>query len=247
MQTTVHARVVARPSGDLPALVADEARFSERVTWVGEQSAIVVFLSDDGTWTCMQTQVVLVRHATSMVPTADGPDEFQRPLAPHGRLQALELVEALTALRPAAVWSSPYLRAVRTVEPTAQALNLAVQTRWELREWDHGFAFTPEWIPNYENSWADPASARPGGESLNQLTRRAVDAVRALAAQYAGRLVLVGSHGTFVSRALCGFGVPADWPFSRDMPMPAVYHLRCAGQRGQPEVTGPGLPTGAIR
>jgi 2,3-bisphosphoglycerate-dependent phosphoglycerate mutase len=100
---------------------------------------------------------------------------------------------------------------------------------------------------NYEHSWADPGFAFGDGESLNQLTQRAVDGVRALAAEHAGRRVLVGSHGTFVARALFAFGVPVDWPFSRDMPMPAVYHLRFAEQHGQPEVLGPGLPTRVIR
>jgi 2,3-bisphosphoglycerate-dependent phosphoglycerate mutase len=130
------------------------------------------------------------------MPTADGPDELRRPLAPAGLLQAQELTETLTALRPTAVWSSPYRRAVQTVEPAARALDLAVLTRWDLREWDHGLAFTPDWIPHYEHSWADPAFARPDGESLDHLTRRAVDAVRALATQHAGERVLVGSHGT---------------------------------------------------
>ena len=189
----------------------------------------------------MQTEVVLVRHATSMMPTVDGPDEFG-PLATGGLLQALELTESLTELLPAAVWSSPYLRAIQTVEPTARALNLEVQTRWELREWDHGFAFTSDWMPHYERSWADPSFARPDGESLDQLTRRAVAAILGLARRYTGQRSLVGSHGTFVSRALCGFGVAIDWPFLRGMPMPAIYRLRFDEQREQPRITGPGLP-----
>jgi len=66
--------------------------------------------------------------------------------------------------------------------------------------------------------------SRPGGESLAQLTERATSA---LADQHTGATVVVGSHGTFVARALVGFGVAGvDWEFSRAMPMPAVYRLR---------------------
>lgn len=193
------------------------------------------------------TEVVLIRHARSVMPAADGPDELRRPLAADGVRQAAELTQSLTALRPTAVWSSPYLRAVQTVEPTARRLGLQVLTRWELREWDHGLAFTPDWMPQYERSWADPSHIRGDGESLDQLTRRAVDVVRALVAHHAGQLVLVGSHGTFVSRAMLGFGLAVDWPFSRDMPMPAVYHLRFDEQRKLRDVTGPGLPTDPAR
>ena len=189
----------------------------------------------------MRTEVVLVRHATSVAPTAHGPDEHQRTLTAQGLLEAAELAEMLCALRPAAVWSSPYRRAVQTVEPAARALDLDVQTSGELREWDDGLPFTLDWVPHYEHSWADPAFARAGGESLDQLTRRAVHAIRALAARYRGECVLVGSHGTFVSRGLCGFGLPVSWPFPRTMPMPAIYRLRFGGHREQPVVTGPGV------
>ncbi|MCA2213176.1 histidine phosphatase family protein [Jidongwangia harbinensis] len=185
--------------------------------------------------------MVLVRHASSVPPTRDGPDDLTRPLTPEGLRQADELVESLTALRPAAVWSSPYLRAVQTVRPTARALGLPVGTRRELREWDDGLPFTDDWIPHYARNWADPSFARPTGESLDQLTARAVAAVRALARAYPGRLVLAGSHGTFVSRALRGFGVPADWPFLRRMPMPAVYRLRFTDPDADPQTSGPGL------
>jgi 2,3-bisphosphoglycerate-dependent phosphoglycerate mutase len=186
----------------------------------------------------MHTDVVLVRHALSIPPTADGPDELTRPLADGGLQQALELVEILATLSPAAVWSSPYRRAIQTVEPTAQALSLPVRTRWELREWDDGLSYTDDWEPHYARSWADPSYARPEGESLNQLTVRAVTAVQALAHDNRGRLVIAASHGTFISHALSGFGVRADWTFWQRMPMPAIYRLRFADPGTSPEVTG---------
>jgi hypothetical protein len=85
------------------------------------------------------TDVVLVRHATSVPPSATGPDEFTRPLTP--------------------------------------------------------------------------------------------DAAR----ENRGRLVLVAGHGTFISRALAGFGVPVDWAFVRVMPMPAIYRVRFADPEGPAE------------
>jgi 2,3-bisphosphoglycerate-dependent phosphoglycerate mutase len=169
----------------------------------------------------MPTDVVLVRHALSVVRTVDGPDEVRRPLADAGLRQADELVARLSALRPSAVWSSPYRRAMQTVQPTAQALGLDVKTMWDLREWDDGLPYTDDWEPHYEQSWADPTLVRPAGESLDQLTARAIGALRKLARESADRLVLVGSHGTFIARAL---GMDREtW---QRMPMPAVYELR---------------------
>ncbi|MEO3744563.1 histidine phosphatase family protein [Plantactinospora sp. B5E13] len=191
-----------------------------------------------------RTEVVLVRHALSVPPTADGPDQFTRPLTPDGLRQAKELVRDLAVPAPVAVWSSPYLRAIQTVEPTASALGLVVQTRWELREWDDGLTFTVDWKRHYTASWLDPSLVRPDGESLDQLTERAVAAVRTLVGTYPGQRVLVGSHGTFVARALCGFDVPVSRAFWDGMPMPAVYRLGFDLPCAQPEVSGPGLPIG---
>jgi 2,3-bisphosphoglycerate-dependent phosphoglycerate mutase len=185
------------------------------------------------------TDVVLVRHAQAVVRTADGPEEPDRPLTAEGRRQALGLVETLSGLGPVAVWSSPYRRAVQTVEPTARALGLAVGTRWELREWEDGLPFTDEWEPHYAESWAKPSWRRPGGESMEQVTVRAVAAVRTLARECVGRVVLVGGHGTFLTRALGGFGEPVDAAFWHGMPTPAVFRLRFTDPAANPTVSSP--------
>lgn len=91
----------------------------------------------------MPCEVVLVRHATPFTPERGGPDDYHRSLTEGGFEQAAQLTDELVAMQPAAVMSSPYLRAVQTVEPTARALGMAVRTRRELREWDSGFEPVP--------------------------------------------------------------------------------------------------------
>ncbi|WP_442941499.1 hypothetical protein [Nocardia sp. NBC_00403] len=62
----------------------------------------------------------------------------------------------------------------------------------------------------------------------------------ALAKAHPGQTVIVGSHGTFISRALVGFGCSgADQAFSAAMPMPAIYRLDFTGH--QIHTAGPGL------
>jgi len=170
------------------------------------------------------TDIVLVRHAQSVPPVWGVPDVPDRPLTAQGLANARALAPELLALRPAVVVSSPYLRAVQTVEP----LGLPVLTRHELREWDSGLTPGADFVEHYRQSWADTSWTHGAGESLDQLTERAVAALRQLAREYPGRTVVIGSHGTFVSRALAGFGERVDWAFSRDMPMPAVHRLSVA-------------------
>jgi 2,3-bisphosphoglycerate-dependent phosphoglycerate mutase len=190
----------------------------------------------------MRCEVILVRHAEPSLPQPDGPDDFHRALTTRGRAQAERLVAELVGFRPRAVVSSPYLRAVQTVEPAARELGMLVATDLALREWDSGLEPGPDFADHYAKSWADPAFARPGGESLAALTERAVRAVRLLATEMDGGPVVVGSHGTFISRLLAGFGVAVDWPFSRTMPMPAIYRLSLTHEGCH--AVGPGLLTG---
>ena len=77
----------------------------------------------------------------------------------------------------------------------------------------------------YACSWAHPGFAYEGGESLAELTVRAGKALARIAAEYPEATVVVGSHGTFVARALIAAGHDADWEFCRVMPMPAVYEV----------------------
>lgn len=95
-----------------------------------------------------------------------------------------------------------------------------------LREWDSGYAPSPEYERLDAESWADPTFARPGGESLAQLSSRAVEALSRRSGD-----TIVGSHGTFIARALAGFGVSVDLAFVRAMPMPAVFVLTLSGGR----------------
>lgn len=187
----------------------------------------------------MKCALVLVRHAEPWPPRPDGPDDFQRELTTRGREQARRLTAELVALRPVAVVSSPYRRAVQTVEPTARELALEVATDPALREWDSGLEARPDFADHYAQSWANPAFARPGGESLQALTERALRAVWVLATEFGGGTVVVGSHGTFISRLLAGLGVAVNWQFSRAMPMPALYQLSMTGERVH--ITGRGL------
>ena len=68
-----------------------------------------------------------VRHAKAASRTRWEGNDRERPLSKSGRKQAEELATVLGANPIAAIWSSPYLRCVQTVEPLAKARKLKVQ------------------------------------------------------------------------------------------------------------------------
>ncbi|MCM3886830.1 histidine phosphatase family protein [Frankia sp. R82] len=188
--------------------------------------------------------LLLVRHAVSVAPTRDGPDEYRRPLTGRGCEQADALVGVLGGCGASRVVSSPYLRAVQTVEPTARALGLPVERREELREWRSGLAPTRDWQAHYERSWARPGTAIGAGETLDELTNRARNAVRRLVGSAAPTAtILAATHGTWIARALLGCGLAIDCACWLSMPTPAIYTLSFDGPDLR-RALGPGLEDG---
>lgn len=69
----------------------------------------------------------LIRHAHAGSRSAWEGDDADRPLSPRGVAQAGHLVGLLADARPAAIWSSPAVRCVQTVEPIAASAGRSVE------------------------------------------------------------------------------------------------------------------------
>jgi len=157
------------------------------------------------------TLIVLVRH---------GQTEWNRverfrgqadvPLDATGLAQAEATARRIAAeWAPAAVYSSPLSRAVKTAEAIARQFGLPVQTHRGLADIDYGQwqGLTPDearerW-PEMVDAWyRTPETAQiPGGETLNNLRVRTMEAVRELAARHQGKTIVLVGH-TVVNRAI---------------------------------------------
>lgn len=185
-------------------------------------------------------RLILVRHAMPVPPQPDDPADHLRPLSALGAQQALDLVPALTAYGAKRVLSSPYTRAVQTVEPTAAALGLQVELRDPIGEWRHGHRPPDDWVEHCHRAWADPNWSTPTGETHFAVTTRAVNALLAIAAEHSRDTVIIGTHGCWTSRALLWLGAPVDAAFWQSMPLPAIYEIRMDATSAQ-HIQGPGL------
>ena len=79
----------------------------------------------------------VVRHAKAGSRSHWTGDDRKRPLSQKGVKQAAELVDVLEPFPVTAIFSSPFLRCVQTVEPLARARDLEVQAGASLAE-GHG-------------------------------------------------------------------------------------------------------------
>ena len=87
----------------------------------------------------------VVRHAKAGSRGDWTGDDRKRPLSKKGFKQAEELVEVLNARAVSAVFSSPYVRCVQTVEPLAKARRLPINETDSLAE-GHGLNGLDEFL-----------------------------------------------------------------------------------------------------
>ncbi len=144
----------------------------------------------------MKTVVYFVRHAQ---PNFENHDDLSRELTAKG-LEDRKLVTGFLSVKgAAAVFSSPYKRAVDTVGDFAQKNKLSVNIVDDFRE----RKITDNWIENFNDfcrrQWFDFDYKMPDGESLNEVQKRNISALNKLIKEYEGKTFAIGSHGTALS------------------------------------------------
>lgn len=162
---------------------------------------------------------ILIRHAQSTANAGSAThDPATIPLTPAGHLQAKHLARVAFPCPVGAVWSSPYLRALQTANPTAERYGLPVQ---ELPI--HEFTYLcPErcagttaaermkWVAGYWRRCDPHYVDGPGAESFSMLVGRARDALCLLEAQRCAGHTLVFSHGQLLQMVYWLHGYEGD-------------------------------------
>lgn len=168
----------------------------------------------------MATHVHLVRHGE-----VHDPDHIVYASLPGftlsetGEEQARAVARYLGRQPVVAVWSSPLERALRTAEAIATRAGLPVKIEPDLREWrlmdrwsGVGWEDLPTEFPGEVEAFLDRPDDLPfSPESLDDLARRAGDAIRRLAEAHPHGDVVVVSHSATVRAATLHLtGTPLD-------------------------------------
>ena len=148
-----------------------------------------------------------------------------RSLSREGLAAADRLADRLSALPVAAIYSSPYRRAVETVSPLAVRLGLSVRELPGLRERTLGSIGSSAFEEAVASTWADFDLAHAGGESNREARRRGVTAIRSIAERHPDELVVAGTHGNLLALVLSAFDDCVDFDFWRSLEFPDVFRL----------------------
>jgi broad specificity phosphatase PhoE len=168
----------------------------------------------------MATIIYLIRHAE-----AEGNKHrifhgsSDSDLTPNGLLQANKAAEALMPLGIEKIYASDLKRAYKTADAFSKMSGIRITVNRSLREIDGGLWENKTWkalediFPEEYETWENmPHMHRmPGGESMEELHKRAYDEFEKIAVANSGRTIAVFTHGTFIRVLLCKLtGRPLD-------------------------------------
>jgi probable phosphoglycerate mutase len=181
-------------------------------------------------------------------------------LSPAGHQQAKYLAEYLSSEEIHALYSSPQLRAVQTVEPIADARALPIEIVDDVAEWDRNAsayvpieelkaANDPHWQAMVRGEWT------AADDTPEDFRTRVVSAIESLIATHNGHRILVSCHGGVINAYLAHvLGLPVGQGFF--YPNYTSIHRIMASRSGHRSVLtvnetshlrGTGLPIGLLQ
>ena len=119
--------------------------------------------------------------------------------------------------------SSPYTRALQTVQPLAGRLGLSIAVDGDLRERQLSAGPLDDFQRWLEATWSDFDLTYPGGESSAAAQARVSGAIRRIAESAGDRPVVVASHGNALALFLRTIDPTVDFQFWSRMSLPDVY------------------------
>ena len=141
------------------------------------------------------THIYCVRHAQ---PDDRWQDDKTRPLTALGMADTPRVTEALSGIAIDAFFASSYRRSVDTIRHCADARGMTIHTDERFRERKQGIKSEI----SLEDRWNDFSLCEEQGENLASVQARNIEALKELLRDYAGKTLVLGTHGTALSTIL---------------------------------------------
>ncbi|HDR7387990.1 MULTISPECIES: histidine phosphatase family protein [Bacillus] len=167
------------------------------------------------------TTIYFVRHAHSTYTK----EERERPLSEKGHCDAENVTRLLKDGHIDVVISSPYKRAIQTVQGIANTYNVSIQIEEDLRERLLSSEPVEDFNDAIENVWEDWTFAYEGGESNDVAQKRAILCMQNILGKYKGKNIVIGTHGNIMVLLMNYFDSKYDFQFWKTIQMPDVYKL----------------------
>ena len=140
------------------------------------------------------TNLYFVRHAHSTYT----PDELNRPLSERGFTDATQVTKLLKTEEIDIVVSSPYKRAVQTVEGIAKQIKIEVEIIEGFKERILTTVPAEDFTQTISKVWEDFNFSWEGGESNIVAQKRGIETTYNLLEEYKDKNVVIGTHGNIM-------------------------------------------------
>jgi len=140
-------------------------------------------------------RLYIVRHCSA---AGQAPDA---PLTSEGKAQAQRLADFLKDKEIEFIITSPYVRAINSIEPLAERLTIEIQVDSRLSERILSLEPLENWLDCLQHTFTDFELAYDGGETSRQAMDRAVAVVDELLSRHQESVVVV-THGNLMTLLL---------------------------------------------
>ncbi|MBW3495162.1 MULTISPECIES: histidine phosphatase family protein [Bacillus] len=174
----------------------------------------------------MNTYIYMVRHGES--PKLEG-DERTRGLTEKGTLDAHKVTEILKTEGIDTFISSPYKRAMLTIEKLANSHEKEIVVYENLKECrflsEDKIISDKEVYPLVKKMFSNPDFTLTGGESYVDCQRRVVKILKEILIDFQGHKIVVGTHGLVMTLMMNYFDNQYGLEFLMNTSKPDVYKL----------------------
>lgn len=163
-------------------------------------------------------KIYLIRHCE-----AEGqPAEAQ--LTEQGRNQAFHLAEFFSDIKIDQIISSPFQRAIQSIQPLANRLKVEIEINSQLSERVLSTENLPDWFEKLRVSFDELELKFEGGESSQEAMNRIIEVVEAVFNSEADNSIIV-THGNLMALLLKYFNDDFGFDEWKNLSNPDVYLL----------------------
>ena len=174
----------------------------------------------------MSTYIYMVRHGES--PKLEG-NERMRGLTERGHMDARRVTDILKAERIDTFISSPYNRAVLTIEESANFHEKEIVVYENLKECmfssEDQVISDKEVYPLVQKMFSNPDFARTKGESYADCQRRVVKVLKEILLDFQGLKIVIGTHGLVMTLMINYFDKQYGFEFLMNTSKPDIYKM----------------------
>ncbi|PWW39927.1 MULTISPECIES: histidine phosphatase family protein [Paenibacillus] len=173
----------------------------------------------------MKTIIYMVRHGES--PYNEG-NERTRGLTPKGKMDIEKVTKLLIGEGINMIISSPYTRAILSVEGLAENLKLDIKVFEDLRE-RHFASYhieNAELMYSIRKSFNDFDYTLSGGESNADCQKRAISVLKPLLKENKGKKIAIGTHGLVMTLMMNHFDSAFGLEFLDQLKKPDIYKMQ---------------------